>query len=600
MTTATRYPTTNAAGATGFTNAGNAYASDDSYATAAPGTLDTISSYFGGFDFASYIPSGATINSVMVYCERRFSTTASNASSTLRPYNGTTALASENENTSEPTSDTVYSVNFGALGVTDVRSADFRILVGAKRGSGSTGYTYYLDVVYVVVDYTATAAYSLTCDQASFTLSVQAVSLLRGLKLTCDQASYTLSGQAAGLLRAERILCFAGSFWMPGQACTLEYTPVTGVTLTCDQASFTLTGQDATFTHTFNLACDQASFTLTGQAASLARGYVLAAVYASYTLTGQDAAYLRGYVLACESVSLALAGQEVTLTYTIPGDYTLEAAYATYTLSGQDLSYHSGFSLVCLYGSYTYTGYSVTLFVGLWEPSGDMITFGTLLTRIQSALGDDGSIWSRNEVIWPFAIEAIRAFPILRPSSVVITMTSDKHTFTLPSDFRAVIYVEFPCYQDPPQYLMRKNHLDVNFYSEPGFFDVDRDYVTEDKDPNYAYAMWVSNNLVTGDVLIVRYNASHTTEFANEYSYITVENQYVHILISHVVYMCFQERLAKQLQDPTAFSNTIAQLSDAVKIAETTYVNKLNRAVEDLSSSERISGWKVDKHDRIY
>ena len=170
-----------------------------SYATAAPGTLNTISSYFGGFDFASYIPSGATINSVTVYCERKFSTTASTASSTLRPYNLTTALAAENENTTEPTTDTVYSVNFGALGVTDVRSADFRILVGAKRGSGATGYTYSLDVVYVVVDYTA-GAYTLTCDYASFSAAGQTAGLLRGLKLSCDYAGFTLTGQDAGLL----------------------------------------------------------------------------------------------------------------------------------------------------------------------------------------------------------------------------------------------------------------------------------------------------------------------------------------------------------------------------------------------------------------
>ena len=167
----------------------------------------TISSYFGGFDFASYIPSGATINSVTVYCERKFSTTASNASSTLRPYNLTTALAAENENTTEPTTDTVYSVNFGALGVTDVRSADFRILVGAKRGSGATGYTYSLDVVYVTVDYTA----SLLIRSPVTMAVLRSADRLRRSSAACSwaviNASFTLTGQDAILGYGQSLYC---------------------------------------------------------------------------------------------------------------------------------------------------------------------------------------------------------------------------------------------------------------------------------------------------------------------------------------------------------------------------------------------------------
>ena len=549
MSTSTRYPTTNAVGSTGFTNAGNAYASDDSYATAAPGVLSTISSYFGGFDFASYIPSGATINSVTVYCERKFSTTASNASSTLRPYNGTTALASENENTSEPTTDTVYSVNFGALAVADVRSADFRILVGAKRGSGSTGYTYSLDVVYVVVDYTA-GAYSLTCDQASFTLTGQTVTLTRALKLATDYASLALSGQDAGLLRALKLTLTYGFFLLSGQAVTLTYTPVEGdYTLTCDYASFTLTGQTVTLTRALKIALDQASYSLSGQAAGLLRGLRLELDYGSFSLSGQD-------------VTLSL------------GDLTLTCDYASFTL----------------------TGGSVVFSYALWEPSTDMITLGTLLTRIQNALGDpNGTTWDRTTTVWPFAVDAIRVFPILRPKTVVQTVEEAGHSFTLPSDFRKVIYVEYPLYQDPPEYLMRKPHLDATFFGEDGFYDVDRDY-----DTGEDYLMWISDDLAVDDVVSVRYLATHTTDFANEYAYITIENQYVQVIVNHVVLMCYQERLGAQLQDPTAHTSTVQQFAEAVKSAQAVYLASLTRAEEDLSSSQRISGWKVDKHDRIY
>jgi hypothetical protein len=225
-----------------------------------------------------------------------------------------------------------------------------------------------------------------------------------------------------------------------------------------------------------------------------------------------------------------------------------------------------------------------------------MITFGTLLTRIQSALGDTtGATWDRTTVIWPFAVDAIRVFPILRPKTVVQVVDTAGHSFTLPSDFRKVIYVEYPLYQDPPEYLMRKPHLDATFFGEDGFYDVDRDF-----DSGEDYIMWISDDLAVDDVVSVRYLATHTTDFANEYAYITIENQYVQVIVNHVVLMCFQERLGTQLQDPTAHTSTIQQMAEAVKSAQAVYLASLTRAEEELTSSQRVSGWKVDKHDRIY
>jgi hypothetical protein len=189
----------------------------------------------------------------------------------------------------------------------------------------------------------------------------------------------------------------------------------------------------------------------------------------------------------------------------------------------------------------------------------------------------------------------MRDFPILRPKSTVYTVTEAGHSFTLPSDFRKVIYVEYPPYQDPPEYLQRKGHLSTTFFGEDGFFDVDRDY-----DSGEEYLLWVSNSLAVDDIIIVRYLAGHITEFANEYSYISIENQYVQVIINHVVLMCFQDRLAAQLQDPTAHTSLIQQLSEAVKAAEINYLDHLKRAQADVSNSQRVSGWKVDKHDRIY
>jgi hypothetical protein len=430
----------------------------------------------------------------------------------------------------------------------DVRIGDNSATDFGESGSETSDYCGWVEFANTITF--GAAAYTLTCDYASLTLTGQTVTLARALKLSADYASFALSGQAAGLLYGRKLVTSYGFFAVAGQSVTFTYTPVSGdYTLTCDYASLTLSGQTVTLTRALKLAVDYASFALAGQATTLARALKLALDYASFTLTGQD----------------------VTLT-------------------------KAGAILSCDYASFTLTCGSVTLSVALWEPSTDMITFGTLLTRIQNALGDTaGATWDRTTVIWPFAVDAIRNFPILRPKTVVQTVETAGHSFTLPSDFRKVIYVEYPLYQDPPEYLARKPHLDATFYGEDGFYDVDRDF-----DTGEDYIMWISDDLAVDDVVSVRYLATHTTDFANEYAYITIENQYVQVIVNHVVLMCYQERLGTQLQDPTAHTSTIQQMAEAVKSAQTVYLASLTRAEEELSSSQRISGWKVDKHDRIY
>ena len=125
--------------------------------------------------------------------------------------------------------------------------------------------------------------------------------------------------------------------------------------------------------------------------------------------------------------------------------------------------------------------------------------------------------------------------------------------------------------------------------------DVDRDY-----DAGEGYILWTSKYLTVGESIIVRYAAAHTSSFSSELSTITVENHHVQIIINHVILMAYQERLAIQLQDPTAHTSTIQQMSDAVSKAEKVYLDSLHKALADLNTSERVEGWKVDKFDRIY
>ena len=251
-----------------------------------------------------------------------------------------------------------------------LRSADFRILVGAKRGTGSTGYTLSLDVVYVVVDYTAPSGYSLVMGQGSFSLSGQAASLLAGRKLAIDQGSYSLAGQAISFLRSYQLTMGQGTYTLTGQDIELIYTPPGGYTLVMGSGTYTLNGEDVAVLRNRLITMGNGTFLLLGQSISISRNYVLLMGHGLHTLAGQ-------------AISLLVSRY-------------LYLAHGIYVLVGQDVAF-----------------YHI-----LYEPEGDMITFGTLLTRIQAALGDpNGDTWDRTTVVWQWAQDALRDFPILRPKT---------------------------------------------------------------------------------------------------------------------------------------------------------------------------------------
>jgi hypothetical protein len=213
-------------------------------------------------------------------------------------------------------------------------------------------------------------------------------------------------------------------------------------------------------------------------------------------------------------------------------------------------------------------------------------------------LGDsDGSTWSRVNVIWPWCIEAMKTFPILRP------MREDHHSdlaalsfYRLPVDFKYAISVEYPISQSPPKYLIRKNRLDPNFYKSAGFYDVDHDY-TDGVD----WTIHFSSPIPISAHVIVEYLASHDLDMLDDPDcFITVPDEYYSILIAKVICRAYRERLGVAMQDPTIQTTIISQLADAVLKAEESYSKMLADAFTKMADSRLSTQMKVDKFDRVY
>jgi hypothetical protein len=226
------------------------------------------------------------------------------------------------------------------------------------------------------------------------------------------------------------------------------------------------------------------------------------------------------------------------------------------------------------------------------------ISFQDLLTDCLVALGDtNANIWSRTDVIWPWCIEALRTFPILRPMKDDHTNgLSTVYNYTLPSDFREVISVEYPVNQQPPSYLTRKSRLDPDFYEEAGYYDVDHDYTT-----GGGWVMYISGGVSGLAHIYTQYLANHDVDMIDDPAcYISVPDEYQNILIASVMCRAYRERLGKVMQDPTAHTNLVYQLTEMVRKLEEQYTRLVSEAQHQLTNSVVSAHKTVDKYDRVY
>jgi hypothetical protein len=226
------------------------------------------------------------------------------------------------------------------------------------------------------------------------------------------------------------------------------------------------------------------------------------------------------------------------------------------------------------------------------------ITFTKLLSDCLIALGDPlAATWSRTNTIWPWAEEAMLAFPILRPMLYDLTNGASKiYYFDLPVDFREVLTVEYPVAQTPTSFLARKNRLDPDFYAEAGYYDIDHDYKS-----GAGWQCHVSGGVAALAHIYVEYFANHEIGLADDATdEITVPDEYENILIAYVVVKAYRERLSAYMQDPTAHTSMVYQMTEMVRKAEDNYKDLVQRTMQRLADSRITPNISADKFDRVY
>lgn len=173
MSFSIRYPTSNVADVGGWTNAANAGADDNTYATAGPAKNATIASRWYNFGFDTIIPASATVNRVTIEVGA-FQSGAVDTNYTIgfQPYisgvaraatgvlaigggGATTLVSGEATAANLATTESIRAAYWDNITRSELLDANLRVRVRATRGGTNTARTVSLDYVRVTVDWSS-------------------------------------------------------------------------------------------------------------------------------------------------------------------------------------------------------------------------------------------------------------------------------------------------------------------------------------------------------------------------------------------------------------------------------------------------------------
>lgn len=194
--------------------------------------------------------------------------------------------------------------------------------------------TLWISTEWAIVVYYAPPGYSLTADAGSYTCSVEAATLARGLQLSASVGTYTLTVADAALSR--------------------------GYQLAVDAASYALSVADTAWHRTYALISDAASYAVGVLEAILARGYKLASDAAAYEVTFEDVLFAKGFSLVADAASYVVEVADTAWRRT----YVAVANAAAYAVDVAASTLARGLKLTADSAEYTTTGLAAILAYG--------------------------------------------------------------------------------------------------------------------------------------------------------------------------------------------------------------------------------------------
>jgi Family of unknown function (DUF6682) len=225
-----------------------------------------------------------------------------------------------------------------------------------------------------------------------------------------------------------------------------------------------------------------------------------------------------------------------------------------------------------------------------------MTTWATIVDRCENLLNDAGnSEWTTAELA-EWINDAVRHysqhFPLLKQQT--INCGDSDHQYDLGADFMAIISVEYPDGEDPPEYLSRLPYTHADFWTGEKWYDI-LDHA-DDSDPA---ELIVSADTASGEDIIATYNGYHAI-IANTASIsgnTTVPEIHQELLIKYVVWQAALQLMFTEMQAPTSNSSLLmAQLSQNARRAESSYHTAVRQALFNADGVSRPVNWVSDSY----
>lgn len=217
-----------------------------------------------------------------------------------------------------------------------------------------------------------------------------------------------------------------------------------------------------------------------------------------------------------------------------------------------------------------------------------MTTLVQLADRAQNAISDAAAgSWSQ-ATIEEWCNEAIRDYSLRFPRELEATQAVGAldRKYDLPARFGAMLTVEYPDGEDPPEYLTRRDHRGGGFWDYEGYYDIVNHGASA-----VADELWISEKPSAGETIRYWYQTDHDFALASGGT-LTVPGRHEHILIAFVLWSAWRELTSGEMQSPTSSSSLLmSQMQQNEAGAWSRYRELVRVAEQKLAGQSAAIAW---------
>jgi hypothetical protein len=181
-------------------------------------------------------------------------------------------------------------------------------------------------------------------------------------------------------------------------------------------------------------------------------------------------------------------------------------------------------------------------------------------------------------------------FPRQATLSLSLTSGTQEYSLSATTNPRAILSVEYPDDQEPPEFLEQRNEHDKRGLSG-------KYYAVRGVPPA---TIWLGpNDWTTGDTATVTYLADHSYP-SDDSDTITIPDKIIELVVLFVRMVALQEVADEETQDPRTTTLIVGTLGLNANRAEREYRTKITEYQKAIEPGSQVTSWQYDEHDRIY